>query len=76
MGLNMIGKSQATRLLHFAMSKKMYTRNPEVYHDMFDVVVSGWKSLQVDGFEVSVGGSTEKWFAVVLGLRADLPALE
>ena len=75
MGLNMIGKSQATRLLHFAMAKKQYAKNPQVYNEMFEKVVSGWKSLQVDGFEVSVGGAIEKWFAVVLGLKADLPAL-
>ena len=69
--VNFIGHTQATRLLNFVMPKSYYTEDPSVYTAAFDILVDEWHQLQTEGFQVG----NEKWFAICLGMQADLPAL-
>ena len=74
MGLNMIGHTSATRLLHFAIPKRVYGQHAIAYTTAVSTMVREWKQLQVEGFKVLNGNRTEVWHAVFLGLKADLPA--
>lgn len=70
--LNMSGHSQATRLLHYALPKKLYRGKFKGNLDIiFDHCVEGWLKLQTEGFQLN----GEQWWAIVVGVKADLPAL-